>query len=86
MPSDILFLSDNIDEVGAAMEAHMDSILVERPGNAPVSHHDKLKYGAVDSLDKVHLPALPTRHRLERDSEPEASEDVVEVDGGGEEE
>ena len=88
LPSEILFLSDNVDELGAAVDARMDAILIERPGNAPNCRHDKANFGAVDSLERVHMVALPPRDRVERSPEPEASEDAVAVeeDDAGEEE
>ncbi|CAK4031108.1 2,3-diketo-5-methylthio-1-phosphopentane phosphatase [Lecanosticta acicola] len=54
-PQEILFLSDNVKEVKAALDAKMHAILVDRPGNAPLSEQDKKAYEVVDSLDKIKL-------------------------------
>lgn len=51
----ILFLSDNVKEVQAALEAGMKSIVVDRPGNAPLSEEDKKTYQVVDSLYHISL-------------------------------
>ena len=82
LPSEILFLSDNVDELGAAVDARMDAILIERPGNAPNSRQDKENFGAVDSFEKIHLGTLPARDRAERDSDPEASVAAVKKEDG----
>lgn len=52
-PSEILFLSDNVKEVDAAIEAGMKSIVVDRPGNAPVSAEDRKRLEVVESLDSI---------------------------------
>lgn len=58
-PEEILFLSDNVKEVDAATEAKMRSILVDRPGNAPVSDEDRKRLDVVDSLSEINV-ATPT--------------------------
>ncbi|KAF2146054.1 uncharacterized protein K452DRAFT_294664 [Aplosporella prunicola CBS 121167] len=37
----ILFLSDNVKEVKAALEAGMKSLVIDRPGNEPLSEEDR---------------------------------------------
>ncbi|KAK7533599.1 HAD-like domain-containing protein, partial [Phyllosticta citricarpa] len=39
--SEILFLSDNVKEVKAALEAGMKSFVIDRPGNEPLSEDDR---------------------------------------------
>ncbi|GAB7340716.1 hypothetical protein MBLNU457_7101t2 [Dothideomycetes sp. NU457] len=51
----VLFLSDNVKEVRAAREAGMRALLVERPGNAPVSQEERRELGAVESLAEVEI-------------------------------
>lgn len=51
----ILFLSDNVKEVEAALVAGMKAIVVDRPGNAIVSDEERTKYKVVDSLDHISL-------------------------------
>jgi len=51
----ILFLSDNVKEVQAALEAGMKSIVVDRPGNAPLTEDDKATYKVVNSLHDISL-------------------------------
>ncbi|KAL1306494.1 hypothetical protein AAFC00_005189 [Neodothiora populina] len=51
----ILFLSDNVKEVKAATEAGMKAIVVDRPGNAPLSEEDRKTYKVVDSLYDISL-------------------------------
>lgn len=60
-PGEILFLSDNVSEVEAALDAGMDAILIDRPGNAPVSREDKIQYGAVDSFEEIELAQMTDR-------------------------
>jgi len=52
-PSDILFLSDNVKEVDAAIAAGFQSIVVDRPGNAPLSSDEKARLKVVESLADV---------------------------------
>ncbi|GAB7327125.1 hypothetical protein MBLNU13_g11043t2 [Cladosporium sp. NU13] len=54
-PESILFLSDNVKEVEAAISAGMKSLVVDRPGNAVVSEEDKKRFGMVDTFDKISL-------------------------------
>lgn len=66
LPTEILFLSDNVFELEAAVDARMDAILIERPGNTPVCRHDKKNFGAVDTFDLISLAKLPQRDKAER--------------------
>ncbi|EME86832.1 uncharacterized protein MYCFIDRAFT_29854, partial [Pseudocercospora fijiensis CIRAD86] len=54
-PEEVLFLSDNVKEVDAAIEAGMKSIVVDRPGNAPLADADKERLQIVTSLADVHV-------------------------------
>lgn len=54
-PAEVLFLSDNVAEVRAAIEAGMKSIVVERKGNAPLSHADRAEFDVVTSFDQLPL-------------------------------
>lgn len=54
-PAHILFLSDNVKEVDAAVAAGMQSIMVDRPGNAPLSDADTNRLQVVNSLEQVDL-------------------------------
>lgn len=54
-PSEILFFSDNVKEVEAAIAAGMQAVVVDRPGNAPLSADDRAKYKVVDSLRGISL-------------------------------
>ncbi|GAB7352971.1 hypothetical protein MBLNU459_g3540t2 [Dothideomycetes sp. NU459] len=51
----ILFLSDHVKEVKAALEAGMKSIVVDRPGNAPLTAEDQSAYQIVHSLNEISL-------------------------------
>jgi enolase-phosphatase E1 len=48
-----LFLSDNVREVEAAKEAGMQSVIVERPGNAQLSDEDRRKHRVIRSFDEL---------------------------------
>ncbi len=50
-----LFLSDNVKEVEAAREAGMQSFVVVREGNAPLSEQDKKKQTLVESFEDIHI-------------------------------
>lgn len=45
-----LFLSDNVKEVVAAKQAGMQSLIVDRPGNAPLSTQDREENTVITSL------------------------------------
>ena len=51
----MLFLSDNVKEVDAALKAGMLPLIVDRPGNAPVSEEDRSRLNSVNSLDEIKL-------------------------------
>ncbi|ORY79884.1 acireductone synthase-like protein [Protomyces lactucae-debilis] len=50
---DVLFLSDNVKEVEAAKEAGLQSYIVERPGNAPLSDTAKAAHRVITSFDTL---------------------------------
>jgi len=52
---EVLFLSDNVNEVRAAIEAGMASFVVDRPGNAPLAETDREELIIVESLEQVEL-------------------------------
>ncbi|KAK5083972.1 enolase-phosphatase E1 [Lithohypha guttulata] len=54
-PAKILFLSDSVTEIQAAMEAGMRTIVVERPGNSPLLDEDRTVYQVVQSLDQLDM-------------------------------
>ncbi|KAH6684214.1 enolase-phosphatase E1 [Halenospora varia] len=55
--SQFLFLSDNVKEVQAAKVAGMQSFIVVREGNAPVSQEEKEGQVLVDSFESIKLKA-----------------------------
>jgi enolase-phosphatase E1 len=54
-PETILFLSDNVKEVEAAISAGMKSLVVDRPGNAVLTEEDKKRFEVVDTFEKISL-------------------------------
>jgi len=50
---EILFLTDNVKEVDAALEAGMQSVLVIRPGNAVVEESDRLRLRMISSFEEL---------------------------------
>lgn len=52
-PESVLFLSDNIHEIRASSEALIESVVVVRPGNAPLS--DKDVYKTINSFDELSI-------------------------------
>ena len=54
-PGGILFLSDNVNEISAAIEAGMQAVVVDRPGNAPLSEADRKGLTIVDSFEQLDL-------------------------------
>ena len=52
-PEAIMFLSDNVKEVEAALAAGMKSLVVDRPGNAALSTEDRDRFIVVDSFEKI---------------------------------
>ena len=51
----MLFLSDNVKEVRAAIEAGMQAVVVDRPGNAPLSEDDQEEFEIVESFEQLEL-------------------------------
>ncbi|KAF2157404.1 2,3-diketo-5-methylthio-1-phosphopentane phosphatase [Myriangium duriaei CBS 260.36] len=56
-PKDILFLSDNVKEVRAADEAGMSALVVDRPGNAPLTDANQDEFNVVTSLAHIKIKA-----------------------------
>lgn len=54
-PKGILFLSDNVKEARAAKEAGMQALVVDRPGNAPLSAEDRAEFQIAESLEAIRL-------------------------------
>jgi len=52
-PEEVLFLSDNVNEVRAALAAGMDAAVVDRPGNAPLSDADQHEFLVIESFDEI---------------------------------
>jgi enolase-phosphatase E1 len=48
--SKVTFLTDNVKEAEAAMEANVQSVVVDRPGNAPLSEESRAKYPVIQQL------------------------------------
>lgn len=53
--SSVLFLSDNVKEVEAALGAEMKSMIVSRPGNLPLSEEDTAKAQLIHSFDELDI-------------------------------
>jgi enolase-phosphatase E1 len=51
--SEWLFLSDNVKEVEAAKEAGMQSVIVERPGNAELGEGVRERHRVIGSFDEL---------------------------------
>lgn len=54
-PAEVLFLSDNVHEVRAALQAGMKSIVVDREGNAPLSEEERREFEVVTSFEQLGL-------------------------------
>jgi enolase-phosphatase E1 len=54
-PAHVLFLSDNVNEIRAAEAAGMEAVVVDRPGNAPLSEGDRAELRVVRSLDEIEM-------------------------------
>ncbi len=54
-PEQMLFLSDNVKEVRAAIEAKLQAVVVDRPGNAPLSDADREELDVVESFEQLDL-------------------------------
>jgi enolase-phosphatase E1 len=50
-----LFLSDRVEEVEAAKEAGMQSLIVVREGNAPLTEEEKKKHKLITSFDEIKI-------------------------------
>lgn len=54
-PNTVLFLSDNVKEVEAAIEAGLQSYIVDRPGNNPLSTKDREAYKVIESFEQLDI-------------------------------
>lgn len=61
----VLFLSDHVKEVRAGRDASMKAIVVDRPGNAPLSDQDRAQLRVIQSLDEIEFD-------MPKDAEPDA--------------
>ncbi|KAI8966754.1 enolase-phosphatase E1 [Daldinia sp. FL1419] len=52
-PGEWLFLSDNVKEVEAAIQAGMQSVVVQRPGNAPLSPEVPQRLRVIETFDSL---------------------------------
>lgn len=75
-PARTVFLTDSVKEVDAATEAGLKTILLDRPGNAPVSDADRARMDVVSSLDEIELGTTS--------ESPEASADPFSIRGAAE--
>lgn len=55
--SRVTFLTDNVQEAEAATQANLYAVVVDRPGNAPLSEEAKATYPVIQSLAALPLPA-----------------------------
>lgn len=84
----MLFLSDNVKEIEAATEVQMKAIVVDRPGDAPLSEADRERFAVIQSLEEIALPSLhgeaesdaPQAIASKRKADAIASEEVIEVE------
>ena len=53
--SSVLFLSDNVKEVDAAIQAGMNSLVVDRPGNAPLNETDKKSFSIIETFKELEV-------------------------------
>jgi len=51
--AEVLFLSDNVTEVRAALKAGLQSLVVDRPGNAPLTEEDRKELTVITSFDAI---------------------------------
>lgn len=67
-----LFLSDNVKEVKAALDAGMKAVVVDRPGNGPLTQEDHAAYRIVTVLDTLDKPTEPIAAEETNEPEPNA--------------
>jgi enolase-phosphatase E1 len=53
IPSNWLFLSDNVKEVEAAKRAGMQSFVVQRPGNAPLPADTEMRHKVINDFNEL---------------------------------
>nr|XP_013098691.1 unnamed protein product [Stomoxys calcitrans] len=54
-PADILFLTDVIKEAEAARQAGLQTVILSRPGNAPLTDDDKSQFTIVEDFEKLNV-------------------------------
>lgn len=54
-PKSVLFLSDNVKEVHAALEAGMNSVVVDRPGNAALTEQERKTFDVIENFNELQL-------------------------------
>jgi len=54
-PESVLFLSDNVKEVRAALAAGMKSLVVDRPGNTPLEEDDKRELYIITNFKDIEI-------------------------------
>ncbi|KAF2811639.1 2,3-diketo-5-methylthio-1-phosphopentane phosphatase [Mytilinidion resinicola] len=55
VPEKVVFLTDNVKEATAATQAGVYTIVVDRPGNAPLADEIFDTYPVITALDQIHL-------------------------------
>lgn len=55
MPGKVVFLTDNVKEAAAATIAGVYTIVVDRPGNAPLADEIFDNYPVITALDQIPL-------------------------------
>lgn len=54
-PGNVLFFSDNVKEVQAALKAGMKSVVVVKPGNASLTEQDHREFDIIESFAEVEI-------------------------------
>ncbi|XP_061386205.1 enolase-phosphatase E1-like [Musca vetustissima] len=54
-PCDILFLTDVVKEAEAARKAGLQTVILARPGNAPLTDDDKTQYTVVNDFESLKI-------------------------------
>jgi hypothetical protein len=75
----VLFLSDSVQEVRVAKDAGLKAVIVDRPGNAPLSEDVRTKFRVVSTLEEVELSDLMSSLEGGKRPEPEV-DSKMEVD------
>ncbi|KAH6654371.1 HAD-like domain-containing protein [Truncatella angustata] len=79
-PNQFLFLSDNVKEVEAAIEAGMRSVVVQRPGNAELASEVYDKHDVVETFESIEDDfAIRRLHALGKRTADEAAIEATET-------